>query len=316
MIAIKSPQFSTVLSSLTLTAICLALGACGNKTKAPAGQVVATVNGHEITQSELAAETGDLNPALSPAARKSFEQASLQNIVARYILADAARQAKLDKTPLAAILELRAKDLALVDLIQRKLRRDVPLPSREEARIYASDHPATFTQRRIFLVDQYVARDVPPSLLKQLDPLHTLEEVGAVLTENNVAFSKTVGVLDALNIDPDAAEQIANLPPGEVFLSPEGSIIRANRVRETEVDPILGEDAIRIAREVIQNKRSAELLDRQISGILVIGGRNVRYNPAYRPAPAPTAAKSGANVQPASAPGTRQAPVQALSPRR
>jgi chemotaxis response regulator CheB len=29
---------------------------------------------------------------------------------------------------------------------------------------------------------------------------HTLEEVGAVLTENNVAFSKTVGVLDALNI--------------------------------------------------------------------------------------------------------------------
>lgn len=272
------------MKTLTLPSalLVLALAACSKTPSEPKGQVVASVGSHEITVADIAAETGDLNPSLTPAARKSVEQAALQQIIARYIVADAARAAKLENTPLAAILEKRGQESALVDMFQRKLQREVPSPSAEEAKLYASDHPASFTQRRIFLVDQYVARNVPPSVLKALEPLDTLEQVGTVLTQNKISFSRTVGVIDALSVDPDAAEKIAGLPPQAVFVSPEGDVVRVNRVRETQIDPVLGNDAIRIAQEIIKNRRSAELLERQMTNVLQAGERDVRFNPAYR----------------------------------
>ena len=300
------------MKTLVLPCAILALGlaGCSKTPTEPKGQVAATVGNHEITQSDISAEIGDLNPNTPPAARKSVEQAALQQIIARYIVADAARNAKLDSTPLAAILEKRASEGALVELIQRKLRREVPAPSREEAKLFITDHPASFAQRRVFLVDQYVARNVPPSVLKLLEPLNTLEQVSAALTQNNVPFSRTVGVIDALSINPDAAEQIANLAPGAVFVSPDNGVVRINRVRETQIDPVQGDDAIRIAQEIIKNKRSNELLGKQMSDILRAGIPSVRYNAAYRPPAAPTASKvapKGAGAAtPAAQPTTRK----------
>src|SRR5215831_14022696 len=62
----------------------------------PSGQVVATVDGNEITTLELKAEMGGFT-ARDPKIQKAAEQQVLQQIILRRLVADEARKQKLDK---------------------------------------------------------------------------------------------------------------------------------------------------------------------------------------------------------------------------
>jgi EpsD family peptidyl-prolyl cis-trans isomerase len=274
------------------------VAACSGGTgKAPTGQVVATVNGKEITLPELRAELGATPPNLTQEQRAQLEGSALQLMVVRQILADEAKKRNLDGTPLAAIFKQRAEVIALADLMQSQLRQNIPVPSREEAQIYVSDHPSTFARRTVYVVDQVVARDVSPALVKAMEPLNSMDQILSLLTSNNIAFSKTVGVIDTLTISPDSADRIAQLPPGSLFVSPEGPITRVNRIRESQQSPLTGEDAVKVAQSTLQAQRADELLQGQVGEIVKAGMGKVKFNAAYKaaapavPAPATAPAK-------------------------
>lgn len=270
--------------NVILFATALAVSGCDRaKTAAPTGQVVATVDGQEITLEDLHAETGNLAASVDPGTRKNIEQAALQQIIARTLVANYAKEKKLDVTPIAAIMKRRAEQEALVNAVQRQLTGDVPTPSPEEVEIFIRDHPSSFAQRRIFVVDQITASDVPPAVRKDLDNYTTLADVQQAYARSGVKSTQSVGTIDALAVDPDAAEQLASLPVGAVFISPEGNVVRVNHVREIVISPVTGADATRIAREVLQGNRVAQLTQRQMASIVGGGMAKVRYNQAYTP---------------------------------
>ena len=93
--------------------------------KAPTGQVVATVGGEEITVRELNAELAGVNLP-DPKTRKLAEQAALRNIIARTILAKAAVDQGVDKTPDFALQKQRAMQGLLVQTLQNKVVASVP----------------------------------------------------------------------------------------------------------------------------------------------------------------------------------------------
>ena len=103
---------------------CLTLTGCDfgakAKNKAPTGQVVATVDGDEITMRELRAELAGMTfPDAN--ARKAAEQAALQSIINRKLVAKAALEAELDKTPDFALQKERANELLLAQALQKKI---------------------------------------------------------------------------------------------------------------------------------------------------------------------------------------------------
>ena len=80
---------------------CIAMSGCGlvgGGSKAPKGQVVATVNGEEITITELNRELGGASPA-NPEERKAMEQAALQSITIRPRLVPRASTGPLGEGP-------------------------------------------------------------------------------------------------------------------------------------------------------------------------------------------------------------------------
>ena len=81
--------------SLTFAVAALALSGCG---KEATGQVAAVVNGEEITLQEINAELGS-RPIPEGVDKKVIQQAALQRLVERRLLAQAARDDELDKTP-------------------------------------------------------------------------------------------------------------------------------------------------------------------------------------------------------------------------
>lgn len=289
--------------SIALLAAAAFLSSCDSgKAEAPSGQVVATFDGKEVTLAELKAEVGDLSGATDANTRAQIERAALQQVLARKILAGYATDNDLDKTPLAAILRQRGEETGLAELVQRKLQSEVPATSREEAQIYVNDNPSSFAQRRIFVVDQYVARGAPAAVVKQMEPLDTMEEIAALLTRNKVPFTKTVGTIDSLAINPASAQQITALPSGAVFVSPEGAVTRVNRIKEVQVEPVQGEDAIRIAQEIIRSRRAQEIMQGQMGSILKAGMAKVNYNASYAPPAAPKGAPESGNQQAPAAP--------------
>src|SRR3954470_11840255 len=137
-------------------ALVVALGGCDfikkHTSGAPKGQVVATVDGQEITMQELQAEMGG-NAPQDPNAAKAVQLAVLQRIVARDVLAKAAKDQKLDQSPQFALQMLRSKSTMLAQMLERKMATEVPPPSREDAEHFISEHPTMFAQRQMYVVE-------------------------------------------------------------------------------------------------------------------------------------------------------------------
>ena len=210
-----------------LLSLTLVLAACG-KSGQPEGQVVATVNGEEITTTDLDAEINGA-AAPSPEQQKMLQRAALDNIINRKIVAQAAEAAGVGKGPKAAVLEQKAKELALIELYNQKMRSGVPAPSDEEVRGYIDSHPEQFSQHRVFVVDQLIVPRANADLAKALQPVKTLEQAQQVLASRKVPSNSTVGVIDSLTIPAEAAKQIAALPAARFSLSQRMAVCGSTR---------------------------------------------------------------------------------------
>jgi EpsD family peptidyl-prolyl cis-trans isomerase len=278
--------------STLVAASCLALGACrfpsvtglSGEGKAPTGQVVATVNGKEITRTEMEAELAGVN-APDAKSRKTAEQQALQMVVVRTVLASEARKEQLDKTPDFTLQQKRLTDNLLAQTLQNKLANSVPAPSDEEAQRFITDHPDIFAQRKIFVVDTIrMARPTDPNLIKGLQPLKTLPDVDAYLTANHIEHARTSGNIDAVGADPRLVDAIVKLPPGEVFLYPANGVLLVNQVRETHVVPFQGDQAQKYALALLKKQRMQETVARGLHQIVAEAAKTVVYNDAYKPA--------------------------------
>jgi EpsD family peptidyl-prolyl cis-trans isomerase len=282
---------------------CVALVACGEgKTKAPSGQVVATVDGEEITLRELRAEMGALTIA-DPNQRRQAEQQALQAIVQRKVLAKAAQEQKLDKSPDYALLKQRALELSLVQSLQDSLIKRVPASTQEEAEEFIAAHPDSFAERKIFIVDQIrTPQPGDPALVEKIKPLNTLDEVAALFTREQVPFQRVNDHIDARTADPAVIEQVLKLRAGEVFGYQSGPLLILNTIKETRVEPFTGEAAVKSAMERLRQKHIQEAAAIEVNRILEAAKSKIVYNKQFQPAPpakpavpAPTPTKATAD---------------------
>lgn len=281
----------------------LALGACGKKDAAAGlekGQVIATVDGKDITIHELNAELQGIQMPTGEA-RKIIEQNALQQIINRRILSDIARERGLDKTPAYLLQERRADDQILVDMLQRSIASTIPQPTKSEAQKFMDDNPEMFAQRKIFTVDQ-IQFELPAdeAKLKAFQPLKTMEEVQAKLDADHLQYKRAPGQMDALRMPPQLLQQILKLPAGEVFIIPVPGrpILVANKIVETKVVPFTGDQALAAAMQQVQMRKLNDLANKELEGKVKAARDAVKYQPGYGPAkpgaPAPAASGSPA----------------------
>ena len=261
----------------------MALASCGaNDAKAPTGQVVATIDGKEITIAELKQEMENLKTSGHP--QENLQSIALQSLVTRKLLATSAREQKLDLVPANLLRQKKMEEMVLIDALTDETRKSVPPPSREEAEHYVDEHPASFAQRRMFILDQLIVLDGSSALVKKLEPLNSLGEISTLLDNEKIKYNKTVGMIDALNISAEVAEKMATLPPGAIFMTPdENGNLRVNIVRETVIQPLEREAAINIALETLRSKRSDKMVQNRIDEIVAANASKVKYNPTFKP---------------------------------
>lgn len=290
---------SQLLTSFALVSS-LSLAACGGGEKADdanvlsKGQVVATVNDKDITIHQLNAELSGL--ALpSGAARKNAEISAVQAIVGRTILADIAREKKIDKSPNFVLQRHRAEEALLVQLLQRDIASKIAPPNKEDAEKFIAENPDLFAQRKVFELDQLqFEAPTDAKALAEFGPLKTMEEVEQKLTETRLKFRRGKNVLDTVGANPDLIRAISKLPAGEIFIIPQGGTVVASRILNTKVVPFGGAEANNYAMNLLQQKRVNDATEKELAKKIEAARKAVKYQKGFEPPKPPAQAKPAA----------------------
>jgi EpsD family peptidyl-prolyl cis-trans isomerase len=272
----------TFRKALLLSAILLA--SCGGKDEVPSGQVVATVDGQEVTLADLRAEIGT-EEGNDPSAQAQ----ALERIIARKLLAAEARKRELDSTPLAAVIKTQAEETALAQLLARKVTEGVPKVSEDEITEFLRSFPASVTDRRLLSVDQIFVPNLPSKALEEISKVKTMEAAEAILNANKVVFRRTVTNIDTVALDPGFAQQLVDTEGNDIFVVPSGQAAEIGRIVSSRSEPIAGDMARQAARTIMMRQRSVEMVNNSLGKIIADGRRKVQVSPQFQGKASPIA---------------------------
>lgn len=292
---------------MVASSLALLLSACGEK-KAT-GQVVAVVNGEEISQEELNAEL-QAQSIMPSADKKQLQNQVLQRLIERKLLAQKAKQDGLDKTPEFIIQSRRMQDDLAINMLSQKLGKSVALPDSAAVSRFIANNPTLFKGRKRYALDQIAF--APPSnmaVLRQLEPAHSLEAVAAALTTAGIKFTQGSSVLDTATVPPELAQRIASLPPGEPFVVPAGGRFVVSVVKSVQDVPTADSEAQPAAIELIRRTNIESAVRKELETARTAAKIEYRSDfgpPAKGGAPKPAAPAPAAPAPAAPAPGNTQ----------
>lgn len=81
---------------------------------------------------------------------------------------------------------------------------------------------------RLLRIEQLVTGKLPDGAIDEIRPLKTLQEVEIWLKAKELPFAWRRGDVDSSKIPPGVMAQLDKLPPGEVFVLPQGERMTFN----------------------------------------------------------------------------------------
>lgn len=257
----------------------LSLSACD---KEATGQVAAVVNGEEITLQEINAELGNA-PIPEGVDKKQVQQAALQRIVERRLLAQAARDDELDKTPDYLLRERQLRDALLVQLMGQRAERALKVPGQQEIDKFIAENPVMFGERKIFTVDR-IQFPLPKDAaqLKALEGDHSMEAVANNLRSMGIAFRRDSAQVDSAILGQQRVRQIEALPAGEPFVIPENGIATVGVITGARAEPVPPANARPIAVEVLRNRQLGETMQQRLKQSRAAA--KIEYQSGFAPA--------------------------------
>lgn len=268
----KLRPISSRCAAVLLSAIIL--GACGGDDSeamdaeeevAPIaeGQVVARVNGEEVTIHQLNSEMARLRlPA--DADRAAVSRRVLRSLVERTLYAQKAVESQLDRQP-AVLQELnrnRSAALARAFLSSRMFER-TPV-ARREAERYVLDNPNSFSNRRHFVFDNIVAQtlDVPASEHDALEAIGNLDDIEERLSAEGKDFQRRPRTSYSEQLPAQMLGQLEGLEDsGRVFFMVFGVETYISVVTSSRPAPLSGEDAINVATRTLSQRAGQTFLN-------------------------------------------------------
>jgi len=310
---------STQMTVMAATGVSLlALAGCGNSGKPPEGQVVATVDGKDVTIHELNAEIAQIPKQGSDAPRKLVESVALARVIERKMLVQEATKRKLDQNPQFLLARQRTDETLLVQALQTDIVQKVTAMPRENAQKFVAENPQVFGDRKVFTLDQI--QFLRPANIDQL-PLKdakTMSDVEKILIDANIEYRRAPQQLDSLTVNPALTTEIVRLtsvsnPEPFMFADqPAGApapIIYVNSVTNSKTMPFIGERAIAYAQNILQRQEIQKRLATQLKTFQETYKAKVIYGKGYGPPVFPKAPAATPAAAKADSSTTAAAPV-------
>lgn len=215
------PAIARVVPRRSLTGLLFVglalLAGCGGGTKpGQPTQVAAKVNDGEISvhQVQLVLKR---NPRLVAEHREAAGREALDNLVEQELAAQAAREAGLENAPDVIQSIEAAKREALARAWQDRLAERAAAASTDEVERYYDEHPALFSQRQIYSLQELsVAVDAPQqaALASAIEATRSAQELQDLLRRHESRVSARPLVLPAEGVPLQILDRLAALSPG------------------------------------------------------------------------------------------------------
>lgn len=275
--------------------VAAALTGCGDKKERKPGQALASVNGTEITVSQLNEE---LQRANVPSAQQ--DQASRQllaSLVDRQLLLDEAGKDKLDRDPRVVQAIERAKAQILAQAYLQKRIGQPAKPSKDDVSQYFNQHPEFFSQRKVFVMRQLILStdDLTAETKAVIDAAKSLDEVANWLSAHKIKFAAAPLARASTDLPPELNKRLLAMPPGQLFLIKEGPRSVLATVTEVKDAPLALEAAAPQIEQLLVNQHNKEAATAELARLrsaakIVYFNRTTGAEEAA-PAPAAPAAK-------------------------
>lgn len=242
---IKIAAMTGAIAALIFTAGC---------SKKAEGQVVAVVNGEEISLQELNAELQGVNVP-EGADKKALMAGVLQRVIDRRLMAQQAKDEGIDRDPAFISQQRRLTEELLVSMSGKKAASSIKVPDQREIEKFMTSNPTMFGGRTKYKVDQ-IQFDRPADLsqLKALEGDHSMAAVASTLTRLNIKFQQGTSALDSGTVPPALLKQILSLPAGEPFIVPNGNKVVVSVITGSEPLAVPVEQARPLAVQAMRNE--------------------------------------------------------------
>lgn len=268
----NSHRFAVLFAALVL----VSATACREKEQKPTSQVVARVNGEEITVHQInfaLARAKGVTPDSAPQARREILEALIERQIAR----QQATQRTLDRSA-GVILEIEdARSAILARAFRESLVEYLPKPAPFEVKTYYRQHPELFAKRRVFDLEElaFVANaETIAELRAFLSPERSLNQVADWLQAKGIKASAHRGVRAAELIPLDMLPRINEMNDGDaVLFEGEGGRCKVMRLVASKLAPLDEESALALINQYLANRRSAEAVAermKQLRGAAVV----------------------------------------------
>lgn len=266
------------------------LGGCQ---KEATGQVAAVVNGEEITLQEINAELAQLQVP-EGVDRAQVQQAALQRIVDRRLLAQAAKEDGLDATPEFLVRHRQLEDALLVQLLSERTGSSTAVPEARAIETFMNENPAVFGGRTIFTVDQIqFAMPSDATKLKALENDHSMDAVAASLQRMGIPFTRGPSQMDSAQLGQPRLNQIRALPDGEPFVIPAGGVVTVAVITGSTPRPVQGDQARPAAVQMMRNQSLSEALLKRLEAEKTQA--EIEYQEGFKPPETPATKAAAAD---------------------
>ena len=196
-----------------LLCITLGLAACDRAT--PDAQLVARVNGVEISARDLRMQSGSNG-------RATVAQA-VEKVIDRELLVQKALEAGLEREPAVKDSIDNARRQVLAQAYLDRAASAATRPSRDEVRAFYAENPALFAERRIYRMRELVV-SAPAELVDVLRSQATratdIDEIATWLKSRNARFSAASETQPAEQLPLAFLPQMSRMKAGEIAVFP------------------------------------------------------------------------------------------------
>lgn len=227
----------------------------------PSGQVVARVNGEEITIHELNNELALINA--NDENRDKIRRDILKSLVTRTLFEQNAKNIQLDRSP-AVMMEIeRSKSSLLSKAYIQSQIINAPVVTRKEAEDYVLDNPNIFSERAHYQFDTLVVSNTYLTLEKReaWEKVTNLDEIESVLLAEGVEYKRIPFGAHTEQLSAPIRNNIQELKlSGDAFYMVFKNNTYISIYKESRPAVLSGTAAISVATQYLNSVRIKEFL--------------------------------------------------------
>lgn len=265
-------MMSKTLSAVSVLLMTVTLVACGDnngESKKSDTQVVAKVNGDEISIHQVNLQLGRVGK-VDEAQSKAISQQIVTKLVDQQLLKQKAVEEKLDRDPRVLQILEASKSEILAQAYLEKISIKAKKPTTAEIDTFYTEHPELFEKRRLFKLQELVIQasaDKFAEIEAGVKDIKNINEVATWLKDHQVQFTANSNVRAAEQLPSNLLKALQPLADGELLLVKTDRALNVVHLAASQSQPITRDKATPVIEQYYLNLNKTNLIKDEMKAL-------------------------------------------------